>query len=77
MSSHDDAAEVARFRWIRASELRDAACVTLVRSDDRAELVRRFGGSPGGARRLSLAAAGKLALDTDSGELIESQWLGV
>ncbi len=77
MSSHDDAAEVAGFRWIRASELRDAACVTLVRSDDRAEVVRRFGGSPGGARRLSLAAAGNLAAATDSGELIESQWLGV
>lgn len=85
MSSRDDAAEVAGFRWIGASGLLEAACVTLVRSDDRAEVVRRFGGGPGGARRLSLAAAENLslaaardpALDTDSGELIESQWLGV
>jgi hypothetical protein len=76
MSSRDDAAEVTEFRWIGASGLLDGACVTLVRSDDQAEVVRRFGGGPGGARELSLAAAENLSLDTDSGELIESQWLG-
>lgn len=75
--SHDDAPEVVGFRWIRAGELRDAGCMTLVFSDDRAEVVRGFGGIPGGARRLSLAAASSLALDTGSDELIESQWLGV
>jgi hypothetical protein len=68
MSSRDDAAEVSGFRWIGASGLLDAGCVTLVRSDDRAEVVRRFGGGPAGARELSLAAAESLSLDTDSGE---------
>ena len=73
----DAAPEIADFRWIRQTTLRDAGCITLVHAIDPAEVVRDFGGIPGRAVRTSLPAAEDLSLDARSDELLPSQWLGV
>ncbi len=69
--------EIADFAWIRGTPLRDAGCITLVHTDDLAEVMRGFGGLPGQARRTSLEAAGDLALDPGSGGPLPGQWLAV
>jgi hypothetical protein len=55
--------ETAGFRWLRASPLRDGACITLVGPPDAGAVVRGFGGDLSEARRMSLAAFGPPGAD--------------
>jgi hypothetical protein len=65
------------FSWLRDSALRDAGCVTLVRSANPIDVARGFGGDPERKLRLSLTAAQNLSLREKSGELIARQWVAV
>jgi hypothetical protein len=51
------AAEVAALSWVHETVIGEAACVTLVRSGDPAQVARAFGGRPRRSRRATLAQA--------------------
>ena len=53
----DGAAEVAAFSWVQDTVIGEAACVTLVRSGDPAQVARALGGRLRRSRRASLAQA--------------------
>lgn len=75
--SSASAAGAEAYAWVKESVLRDAGCVTLVRSGDQAAVALAFGGDPGHTRPLSLVAAANLSLGASGGELAASPWMAL
>lgn len=76
-----DASRLERaYSWVAGTVLGDAACLTLVQSADRHSVALGFGGDPGRARRLPLAAASAVIHASGSrpvDELAEEPWVAV
>ncbi len=66
-------AEVEAFSWVYETVLGDAACITLIQSDDVVAVVRGFSGDARGARRMSLEDAQAEVMD----EWADNPWIGV